>query len=86
MLAVKGIYSGERLVQLERDAPVNRGSEVIVTFVGSPQENENNLSERQAAFQHLLGMIKGSKKTLPADFDDKAEWHKHLDEKYGNID
>ncbi|GHV81274.1 hypothetical protein AGMMS49944_30650 [Spirochaetia bacterium] len=40
MLAVKGIYSGNRTVQLERDAPVNEGDEVIVTFVRSPQDRE----------------------------------------------
>ncbi|MDR2842736.1 MAG: hypothetical protein LBV52_06005 [Spirochaetaceae bacterium] len=96
MFAVEGVYTGERTVMLNRAAPVDEGYKVIVTFVRPSKKNtedtihasdeEKDLAERQAAYQHLLTMIGSKKKSLPEDFNYKDEWHKHLDEKYGNFD
>ena len=80
MFAVKGIYSGNRMVLLERDAPVNEGDEVIVTIVRPPQENEIDLAARQAAFQRLL-KYKG---TVHRHIDYKKELAEYRDEKYGH--
>jgi hypothetical protein len=77
MFAVKGVYSGDRTVQLERAAPVNEGYEVIVTFIRPPDdadarhmaERKKDLEERQAGFAQFMKYHK----TLRADFDYKKE-------------
>jgi hypothetical protein len=87
MFAVKGIYSGERTVRLEKAAPVNEGYEVIVTFVSPPRqteanhilENEKDLAERQAGFAQFMKYHK----TLRADFDYKKELIAYREERYG---
>jgi hypothetical protein len=88
MLAVKGVYTGERTVQLERVAPLQEGYEVIVTFVSPPKKAEANdvageekdLAERQAAYQRLL-KYSG---TLDRHIDYKKELMEYLDERYEN--
>jgi hypothetical protein len=89
MFAVKGVYSGNRTVQLERAAPVNEGYEVIVTFVRSPQEankrhieeSEKDLNERQAGFAQFMKYHK----TLRTDFDYKKELAEYREERYGRV-
>jgi hypothetical protein len=81
MFAVKGIYSGDKTVQLERAAPVNEGYEVIVTFVRSPQESENDLAQRQAGLAQFMKYHK----TLRADFDYKKELAEYREERYGRV-
>jgi hypothetical protein len=87
MFAVKGIYTGEKTVQLENPAPVNEDYEVIVTFVSPTQRAETSYAletekdqERQAAFQRLL-KFSG---TLDGHIDYKKELAEYRDERYGH--
>jgi hypothetical protein len=79
MFAVKGVYSGDKMVQLEKAAPVKEGYEVIVTFVQAPKEGRNDLAERQAGFTQFIKYHK----TLRADFDYKKELAEYREERYG---
>ena len=86
MLAAKGVYTGERTVQLENAAPVSEGYEVIVTFVNPPAQTQTNKTANdeqdsaEAAYQRLL-KYKG---TLRRHIDYKKELAEYREEKYGH--
>jgi CRISPR/Cas system CMR-associated protein Cmr1 (group 7 of RAMP superfamily) len=86
MLAVKGVYTGERTVQLEKAAPLSEGYEVIVTFVNPPAQTQTNKTVNdeqdgaEAAYRRLL-KYKG---TLHRHIDYKKELAEYREEKYGH--
>jgi hypothetical protein len=79
----RGLFSSPVIVTIVKDT--RNKDEHSFQVSTSVSDEEENLSRKQTAFQRLLTMIENSKKSLPADFDYKEEWCKHLDEKYGTV-
>jgi hypothetical protein len=88
MLAVKGLYDGNKVHFDRSSVPLQEECEVIITFLSSEtnaaqhsseEEKKNELAKRQAGFEHFM-KYKGC---LPADFDYKKDLEEYRDERYG---
>jgi hypothetical protein len=60
----------------------------VIQFLESIDEDSKIESlpgqSSEDAFDSILSIIKNNKKSKKINFNDKEEWHKHLEEKYGN--